>query len=198
MRDYAKYSRRKSTNPFLKLLLVLCILLSISGLIYLSVDLVKTYPTENHSSIAQTIEKKLSALKKVDKKPIVKKETINLKKAPPEPAPIKPKFDFYTLLPQMKMSSSIAGNPALQSTHNHNKEYFVLQIASLQNPEAAEDLMNRVNALGVLAHTQTVQENGKAWIRVVSKAYPNFQAAESAQDKLHQHHIASLLVKTKD
>lgn len=198
MRDYAKYSRRKSTNPFLKLLLVLCILLSISGLIYLGVDLVKTYSTEDHNSITQVIQKKFNTLKKVEKKPVIKKETSSPKKALPEPEPIKPKFDFYTLLPQMKMSSSIAGNPALQSTHNHSKEYFVLQIASLQSPEAAEDLMNRVNALGVLTHTQTVQENGKTWIRVVSKAYPSFQAAEAAQGKLHQHHIASLLVKTKD
>jgi len=198
MKDYAKYSQKHAPGPFYKALLILAVLVSIGGLIYLAKDLLSsTQLTEKLSTAKKSVSEKVAhpAPKKTAPTPAPKTKVV-------DNTPPKPKFDFYTLLPQMKMSSAGEENPALQTRPNSNTkasgpESFVLQIASVQNAAAAAELVGRLNLLGVETQIQPFQKNGKTWIRILSKPYSNYEAAAKTQERLHQHHIESLLVKMR-
>ena len=194
MKDYAKHSRKSGPGPAYKILLVLCILVSLGGLLYLSKELIKT--TEEFSQLSPATETKLP---EKTEKPVEKAKAPTATAKKPETS-TKPRFDFYTLLPKMKMSSSAKESPAIQqpiAEKNKSSERFVLQIASLQNPNSAEELISRLNLLGVETQTELIQRKGQTSIRILSKPYSSFKEAETAQERLHEHHIESLLVKIK-
>ncbi len=195
MKDYAKFSKKSGPGPFYKGILVICILVSLTGLVYLGKELINN--PELNDKLKNLIHgESTKVATKASSKPEAK-PTTSIKK-PEESIPPKPKFDFYTLLPKMKMSSTVEESPAVQKAPTKTgTEYFILRIASLQNPNAADELIGRLNLLGVDTQTQLIQKNGRTWIRIMSKPFNSFQAAESAQERLHQHHIESLLVKTK-
>ncbi len=192
IQDYAKRQNRKASHTYYKFLLIICILLSLAGLAYLLNDLIHAY---QNKTLIPTTEVQKAAPKPAEKKAPKAEEK-------PEPSlPPKPTFDFYTLLPKMTMGSVIENSPTAslnaKAIATRRPEYFVLQIASLQNASAAEALIARLNALGVEATVQNVQQNGASWMRINSKPYSSFNAAQQAQDRLHEHQIESLLVKTQ-
>ena len=108
---------------------------------------------------------------------------------PTTPPP--PQFDFYTLLPNMKVTI-----PKDQTTLPASaKVPYRLQFTSTQDNQAAQQLVNELAAAGVSARIQSYTSNNQTWYRVISSPYPNQDAAFAAQNQLRTQNIDSLLVK---
>lgn len=98
-------------------------------------------------------------------------------------------FDFYSLLPQMSVKEQSSANTA------STQASFVLQVASIKNPNHVTELRNKLGALGITATIQKVPNSG--WYRVLAGPYHSASAAKQDQKRLKQQHINSLLIANK-
>lgn len=105
-----------------------------------------------------------------------------------------PKFEFYTLLPEMEVTTSlipVSKKPSSKRTVL-SLNHFILQIASLKNVTDAERLKSRLSALNFPTCVQTYRStDGIVWNRVMVGPYLTIQEAKRVQSKLHR---PSLLV----
>jgi cell division septation protein DedD len=210
--DYARRQIRGNPKPPadpVKWLLIVCILSALFGIGWLVKSMVGPLPDfitefkstkekllthaksaadETSKAVTHAKDKVLAASKQQ------KKEEVKQTKILPEPT--KPKFDFYTLLPQMEMTSTIEPEkkPLLATTNVNKSKGYVLQIALLQTAIAAQELIDRLSLLGVEAEVQTEQKDGKPLIRVISKPYPNQETAMDARKRLKNNQIDSFLI----
>ena len=104
-----------------------------------------------------------------------------------------PKFEFYTLLPEMEMAAPI---PVSQKPFSRRTvlslNHFVLQIASLKNITDAERLKSQLSTLNFPTCVQTHRSvDGIVWNRVMVGPYLTIQEAKRVQSELHR---PSLLV----
>lgn len=95
------------------------------------------------------------------------------------------KFDFYTILPNMQVP--------IPSSMKHST--YVLQVASLQSLQEAQQLKTKLFSLGCLARIESFQaDDDTLWNRVLAGPYTNLHDAQKAQTMLHQQHIDSTLL----
>ncbi|MFW0097300.1 MAG: SPOR domain-containing protein [Coxiella endosymbiont of Haemaphysalis qinghaiensis] len=104
-----------------------------------------------------------------------------------------PKFEFYTLLPEMEVAAPI---PVSQKPFSRRTvlalNHFVLQIASLKNIIDAERLKSQLSTLNFPTCVHTYRStDGTVWNRVMVGPYLTIQEAKRVQNKLHR---PSLLV----
>jgi cell division protein FtsN len=107
-------------------------------------------------------------------------------------------FDFYTLLPKMKVvipSQNSTTNAMLPITTKPST--YILQIASLQNLSDAERFCEQLNNLGYRSYVQPYQNHHTTWYRVMVGPYLSINQAEADQRKLHQSDMDSLLLRMK-
>lgn len=100
-----------------------------------------------------------------------------------------PQFDFYTLLPNMKVS--IPKQTPVAITHTQ----YLLQFSSVKSYDSAKQLTDKLGAIGVDASIQQYPIAGDTWYRVISGPYPSEQAATQIQTQLRLQNIDSLLIK---
>jgi len=110
-----------------------------------------------------------------------------------------PKYNFYTLLQDMKVpipkSETI---PPEKTGELHSKPaLYILQIASFQKLSEAEKLKAKLAFLGVEANIQHVIINKNKWHRVLTGPYHDIRELHHNQKILQQNHIHSLLMKLK-
>ncbi|MFT3741720.1 MAG: SPOR domain-containing protein [Gammaproteobacteria bacterium] len=142
-----------------------------------------------------------------------------------------PKFDFYTLLPQMQVDAT---TPAAQrtttppapaaATITENKApsailptessvtnsaasaappsaplpampSYILNIASIKDPQAADQLKAELTMLGVDVTTERVNLNGQVYFQMTAGPYLARQAALDKQKQLKENGITSTLIK---
>lgn len=94
-------------------------------------------------------------------------------------------FDFYTLLPKLKVE-------------NTRNDVFILQMGAFSNLSEAQDLMNQLSKMGLKSvNIQTYHNAENSYrVRVVLGPYNTHEVAEKMQKELSQHNIESLLLKT--
>ncbi len=115
----------------------------------------------------------------------------------------KPKFDFYTLLPELEVVIPDDEKQPLQKKPPANKpaDYkggFLLQAGSFQQFNEADSLKARLALLGVEAHIQSVEVNNSKWHRVRIGPSNDRQALEQLRNRLRQNHIDTLLMQAKE
>ncbi len=179
-RDYAKRpnkrKQRKSVSSWVWLLTGLLIGLVLAGIAYLKVIM----PQRNVEP-----EKTVSA-----PPPTVK----------PEPIAAKPKFDFYTLLPEMEVgvpekAPAAPAKPASPSKTLETAKYR-LQLASFKSFEEADGMKARLALEGVFVEIQTVKvESGQTWYRVRTSLFNDRNEALALQKSLQKQAINSMLLK---
>ena len=114
----------------------------------------------------------------------------------------KPKFDFYTLLPELEVVIPEEEKQPLQPKATNNKPAtytggYLLQAGSFQKFNEADTLKARLALLGVEAHIQSVEVNNTKWHRVRIGPSNDRQALEQLRKRLRTNHIDTLLMQAK-
>ena len=132
-----------------------------------------------------------TSLSKPAEKP-VKKE--------PEPAkPPKPKFDFYTILPETEtvLPERRARTKPVKTKPEEGVSYF-LQAGSFAGFEEADNMKARLALTGLVAHIQKVIIEGKGeYHRVRLGPYENIDKLDAAAAQIQQMGIKTIRLKVK-
>lgn len=126
----------------------------------------------------------------------VKKET---QQAPPGPESTKPKFDFYTILPELEVAipeHELVKEKETQTSTT--KQEYILQAGSFKKFEEADRLKARLALEGIVATIQKVKINSTdTWHRVRIGPLDSVGALNKTRRRLRSLGIASIVVKNK-
>ena len=198
-RDYAKTpkpSDKKSTPGWVWMLGGLSIGLFISFLVYIN----NNTSSSNKTSLTESIGKLFDESKKVAKQ--AQQQT--KEKAKEALKESKPKFDFYTILPELEIaipeeeltetkSSTQTVTPANTPSAN-----FILQAGSFRSMEQADRLKAKLALQGIVANIQTVKiNNNDTWYRVRIGPLHDVKSLNQTRKRLRANNIASIVVKEK-
>lgn len=141
------------------------------------------------------------------------KETIPLPAAPPaagippktakesrapEPPP-RPRFDFYTLLPEMEVvvpEQEITGTPREGLPQVEQPGTYYLQVGSFRSGEQADRLKAELALLGLETSIQKVTvDNKNTWHRVRVGPFSNLDNLNRTRRTLRERGVESALVK---
>lgn len=125
--------------------------------------------------------------------------------------PAKPKFDFYTLLPELEVvvpkgnySVSKPGqNGAASSTTSappapiETPGSYMLQAGSFHTYAQADRMKATLALLGVVGNIQQVKVNSDTWNRVQIGPFKDLKKLNAVRDELQKHKIDTLVLKVK-
>ena len=115
----------------------------------------------------------------------------------------KPKFDFYTLLPELEVVIPEEEKRPLNKKpveNNRTTSYtggYLLQAGSFRKFSEADSLKARLALLGVQAHIQSVEVNNSKWHRVRIGPSNDRQALEKMRKQLRSNQVDTILMQTK-
>jgi cell division protein FtsN len=126
------------------------------------------------------------------------------KKSPPK----KPKFDFYTILPELEVmipDNEISEPEKGTAKGKSNKTKpakpsvsYILQAGSFKNYKEADRLKAELALLGIISSIQTVTiKDGDKWHRVRIGPITNVQDLNTIKKKLKENDINVILLKVK-
>ncbi|TDG15584.1 sporulation protein [Seongchinamella unica] len=113
-----------------------------------------------------------------------------------EPAPPKPRFDFYTMLPEQSLEEEPpASEPARPSASAAPREYYLLQAGSFRQREDADRRRAELLLLGLEpAIEESNGENGR-WFRVYLGPFDSRSKMSKARSLTAAQNIDTLLLK---
>ena len=192
-RDYAKsqHTEHKPIPGWIWMLAGLTIGLFVALLVYIKDN------SSGKLAITDTVAKVFQPQKQTDTRDV--KQSQNTK--PPEPSTsTKPKFDFYTILPELEVAIP---EQELIDTKESSKEptsnqQYMLQAGSFKKFEEADKLRARLALQGIEASIQKVKINDTdTWHRVRIGPLDNVKALNQTRLRLRNLGIASIVVKNK-
>jgi cell division protein FtsN len=204
-RDYktrVNAKNKKSLPGYIWLLSGLAIGLFVAFIVYLDRQ------PENNKDFGSAVQLELEKLKQQ-----TKKESNRASATAKAPAADKkePKFNFYTLLPELEVlipesetrppasastSASMSKTESSKPQQKSTKQY-ILQVGSFQNLNDAKKLKANLAFLGLEAGIQHVTVNKQAWHRVRTGPYQNKQQLYQKQNLLKQNDINSISMELK-
>lgn len=105
-------------------------------------------------------------------------------------------FDFYAMLPKMQVDIKQTKPNAIQLAPN--QPYFLLQVATSSNQEAAQNLVTKLGVMGLDASLKTIKKNNSIRYQIVVGPYLLPKNATTDQAYLRSNHIDSILLKIKN
>lgn len=117
-----------------------------------------------------------------------------------QPDPIKPKFDFYTVLPEIEtvLPERGARERTAKAERNGEAVSYVLQAGSFANFADADQLKARLALQGLEAHIQKVTIEGKGeYHRVRLGPYQSLDDLDAANRQLAKLGIKTLRLRVK-
>jgi len=114
----------------------------------------------------------------------------------------KPRYDFFTVLPEMKVVVP-EQNPRQDSGQENGPEMaletdkgtYLLQVGSFRQVSDAEQLKARLALIGIVARIQTVDVNNATWNRVRIGPVNGARKADALRNQLADNGIDSLVMK---
>lgn len=119
-------------------------------------------------------------------------------KEEPIPPPPKPRFDFYTILPEMEVvipEQEISGKPKQGVPQVDKPGTYVLQAGAFRKFDDADRLKASLALLGVQANVQAATINNETWYRVRIGPYNNLDELNAVRMRLRENAINAVLVK---
>lgn len=139
------------------------------------------------------------------------------------PEPEKPRFDFFTVLPEMEVvvpeqelqrqaqskpvpeaATKTENGTDSESTSNQgaattaaSDERYILQVGSFQNASEAEQMKAQLALIGFSTSVQTVTVNGQSWHRIRVGPFEGAREAENMRQMLVDNHYKPLVMKAK-
>ena len=120
-----------------------------------------------------------------------------------EPAPEKPHYDFYTMLPNIKVfipendSDSGGSPPPGEGDTIDDHGTYTLQVGSYRNLSDADRVKARLALLGIEADIYTVKVSDETWHRVVIGPYNNAGKLRQITTRLHKNNIKFMATKIR-
>lgn len=118
-------------------------------------------------------------------------------KIPPPPA--KPRFDFYTILPEMEVpvpEDEITGKPREGVPQVEAPGTYLLQAGSFRTRQQADQLKAKLALLGLQSDIQTVTINNKeTWHRIRVGPFSDLNALNSARARLKENNLDAILLR---
>jgi len=131
--------------------------------------------------------------------------------AAPAPAPEKPKFDFYRILPgseepvsdkelkERERQQRAAAKSGSSSQQEASKDVYFIQAGSFQNPADADNQKARLAILGFESSVEPANLPDKGtWYRVRMGPYAKVEEINKVRQALAQNGIEANLIKVKD
>lgn len=105
-------------------------------------------------------------------------------------------FDFYAMLPKMHVSIKKTKPNTIQLAPH--QPYFLLQVAVSSDKRAAQQLVTKLNVMGLNATLKTINMSTGDHYQIVVGPYALANNAVTDQAYLRTNHINSLLLKLKN
>jgi len=194
-RDYAKRPRpreRRGLPGWVWMLGGLVIGLFVALLVYLD----KTHPDRKAADIAGAVSGFFQ--KQVEK---AKPESRNGKTAQDKTTPHRPRFDFYTILPELEVP--VPEEELVEQARHPDKARaargnYILQAGSFRSAEQADQLRARLALQGIEARIQTVKiKGGETWHRVRVGPLPDIASVNRVRKRLRAIGVPSIVVRDK-
>ena len=140
----------------------------------------------------------------IDTKPDASSEAALLEENIDPAKPKKPRYDFFTVLPEMEVvvpdqELKRKAEPAPANTTSRNdsgdQDQYVLQVGSFQGNADAEERKARLAMSGLVANIQTVTVNGQTWHRVRVGPFTGARKADEVRRMLADNNIDTLVMK---
>ena len=189
-RDYKhqvrRKPRRKPAPPWVWMLAGLGIGLFVALLIYL-----KAGPDD--APVARVVEA-----------PPMEREARGVKKEPPAPIPPppRPRFDFYTTLPEMEVvvpEDEITGSRKEGVRQVDKPGTYLLQAGSFRTHEQADRLKAQLALLGLETGIQTVSINDReTWHRVRVGPFRDLDELHKIRVQLKSHKVDAILIRVRE
>ena len=120
----------------------------------------------------------------------------------PEKASKRPRFEFYTLLPEMEVAvpdeelTRVTETPSSQAAEEDVT--YVLQAGSFRKLDQADRLKAELALIGMPAQIQTVSiDGGSTWHRVRVGPFTNLQALNEARSELQRNGLKVMVLKVR-
>ena len=114
-------------------------------------------------------------------------------------APAKPRYDFYTLLPEREAvipEAEIARDSGTAEPRPAPAgERFLLQAGAFRDARDADALKAQLALLGLIAQVQTDTIEGNTWHRVRLGPYETLRDLDAARRQLKQNNIEAIAIK---
>lgn len=140
----------------------------------------------------------------VDNKPAIGSEAALLADDVEASKPKKPRYDFFTVLPEMEVvvpeqELKLKAKPSPVTTTNHaepsDQDKYVLQVGSFRSSPDAEERKAQLAMNGLIANVQTVTVNGQTWHRVRIGPFTGARKADEVRRMLADNKIDTLVMK---
>ena len=120
----------------------------------------------------------------------------------PEKKAKRPRFEFYTMLPEMEVlvpEHELTGARTAASQQAEGDDVtYVLQAGSFREFAQADRLKAELTLIGMPAQIQTVSiEGGKKWHRVRVGPFTNLQALNEARSELQSNGLKVMVLKVR-
>lgn len=118
----------------------------------------------------------------------------------PEAKPDKPRYDFFTVLPEMEVvvpeqELKDSSQPQSPQTPEADEEIYLLQVGSFRQTGDAEQMKARLALLGMTAKIQSVSVNEATWHRVRIGPVTGARQADEIRQRLATNGIDCLVMK---
>jgi cell division protein FtsN len=109
---------------------------------------------------------------------------------------VKPKFDFYTILPEMEVIVPDSRNKAGQSAPIDKPGTYILQVGSFRSFGEADNLKAQLALLGVESKIETVTVNNTdTWHRVRVGPTQDLRELNKIRTRLLNNNISAILLR---
>jgi len=116
---------------------------------------------------------------------------------PAKTAEVKPRFDFYKILPGTE--EAVTDKEFKRAPPASNKEVYFLQVAAFQNPSDADNLKARLALAGIEAQIQTATlPDGRIWHRVRVGPFSNKEELGKSRAALKENNLEANLIKVRE
>jgi len=116
---------------------------------------------------------------------------------PARTAEVKPRFDFYKILPGTE--EAVTDKEFKRTPPASSKEVYFLQVAAFQNPADADNLKARLALAGIEAQIQTATlPDGRVWHRVRVGPFSSKDELGKSRAALKENNLEANLIKVRE
>ena len=127
---------------------------------------------------------------------------VKVRKKESEEKSKRPRFEFYTMLPEMEVAvpeNELTANTTTAIRQAESKDVtYVLQAGSFRDPAQADRLKAELTLMDMPVKIQTVSiEGGSKWHRVRVGPFTNLQALNAARAELQSNGLKVMVLKVR-